>query len=118
MELEEPLTRPVPFSGQNQQQDKPQADAAKSEKPDLAVAEPQDLLEHAAPSGRREKWKQSFEHQHQGQRCPERIAVHELYFLAAAGAAAPAEDPRIALKNSDDEGSSTITSLFLLKLAL
>jgi len=32
-----------------------------------------------------------------------------------AGAAAP---PRIALKNSDDEGSSTSTSLFLLKLAL
>lgn len=31
--------------------------------------------------------------------------------------AAPAPDPRIALKKSD-EGSSTITSLFLLKLAL
>ncbi len=36
------------------------------------------------------------------------------YFLPAAGAA---PEPRMALKKSDD-GSSTITSLFLLKLAL
>ena len=38
----------------------------------------------------------------------------ERYFL---GGAAPAPEPRMALKKSD-EGSSTITSLFLLKLAL
>ena len=37
------------------------------------------------------------------------------YFLA--GAALPEPGPRIALKKSD-EGSRTITSLFLLKLAL
>ncbi len=37
------------------------------------------------------------------------------YFLAGAAAGAlPLKD----LKNSDDEGSSTITSLFLLKLVL
>ena len=36
------------------------------------------------------------------------------YFLAGA---VPAPEPRMALKKSDD-GSSTITSLFLLKLAL
>ena len=38
------------------------------------------------------------------------------YFLPAGGRAAVAE-PRIALKKSDD-GSSTITSFFLLKLVL
>jgi len=38
------------------------------------------------------------------------------YFLPAAGAV-PKPEPRMALKKSD-EGSSTITSLFLLKLAL
>ena len=39
-----------------------------------------------------------------------------VYFLRA-GVLAPSPEPRMALKNSDD-GSSTITSLFLLKLAL
>ena len=40
------------------------------------------------------------------------------YFLAGAGAALlPLLDPRMALKKSE-EGSTTITSLFLLKLAL
>ena len=38
------------------------------------------------------------------------------YFFA--GAAAPPELPRNALKNSEPDGSTTITSLFLLKLAL
>lgn len=38
------------------------------------------------------------------------------YFLRA-GALAPSPEPRMALKKSE-EGSSTITSLFLLKLAL
>ena len=37
-----------------------------------------------------------------------------LYFFAAADAA----EPRKTLKNSEDDGSSTITSLFLEKLAL
>ena len=40
----------------------------------------------------------------------------ENHFLPAAAAAEP--PPRMALKNSDELGSSTITSLFLLKLAL
>ena len=44
------------------------------------------------------------------------------YFFELAGAALPAPlelpEPRMALKKSDDDGSSTKTSLFLLKLAL
>lgn len=39
------------------------------------------------------------------------------YFRGAAGIAAEFP-PRNVLKNSDDEGSRTITSLFLLKLDL
>ncbi len=42
------------------------------------------------------------------------LSTGRAYFFAGA---APAPDPRMALKKSD-EGSSTITSLFLLKLAL
>jgi len=40
------------------------------------------------------------------------------YLRGAAGCAEEAVPPRKALKNSDDEGSTTITSLFLLKLDL
>ncbi|MOA09134.1 hypothetical protein D3C78_1289430 [compost metagenome] len=39
-------------------------------------------------------------------------------FLDSAPGAYLAPPLRMALKNSDDDGSSTITSLFLLKLAL
>lgn len=42
-------------------------------------------------------------------------AVQNYFF---AGLSAPAPLPRKALKKSDDDGSTTMTSLFLLKLAL
>lgn len=42
-------------------------------------------------------------------------AMRSPAYLAAA---APLPAPRMALKNSVDDGSSTSTSLFLLKLAL
>ena len=72
------------------------------------------LLEHSPPGGRRQKREQTFNDQHQGQRQPECVAV-QVYFFAGAGGSAL---PRMALKNSDDEGSTTIRSPFLLKLAL
>ena len=39
-------------------------------------------------------------------------------YLRAGAGAAPLPPPRKALKNSDDAGSTTITSLFFAKLAL
>lgn len=45
----------------------------------------------------------------------QRSALSTVYFFAAA---AGAPWPRNTLKNSDEDGSSTITSLFLAKLAL
>ena len=69
-------------------------------------------LEHAPPAGWRQKWKQALDDQHQGQRQPECVAV-QTYFFAGVGTVLP----RMALKNSD-EGSSTIKSPFLAKLAL
>lgn len=88
-------------------------DAAQPEKTDLAVAQAENLLEHAAPAARRDKGKQALQDKQAGQREPERAAVQETYFFGAA----PAPEPRMALKKSD-EGSTTITSLFLAKLAL
>ena len=44
------------------------------------------------------------------------VSLLKIYFLTAAPAADPL--PRMALKNSEELGSSTKTSLFLLKLAL
>ena len=46
----------------------------------------------------------------------QKVSPSKIYFLA--GAAAGATLPRKTLKNSEDEGSSTMTSPFLLKLAL
>ena len=45
------------------------------------------------------------------------VSPSKCYFLGAGGGA-PRLPPRKALKNSDDDGSSTIRSLFLLKLVL
>ncbi len=45
------------------------------------------------------------------------VSLSKLYFFAAVAAALPLM-PRNTLKNSDDDGSTTITSPFLLKLAL
>ena len=79
----------------------------------------QNLGKHAPPAGRRQKGEKPFDHQHQGERKPKGVAFHSAqsaYFLPAAGADGP--PPRMVLKKSDDAGSRTITSLFLLKLAL
>ena len=46
------------------------------------------------------------------------VSLSNRYFLTGLVAGAGAALPRMALKNSDEEGSSTMTSLFLLKLAL
>ena len=43
------------------------------------------------------------------------VSLSKLYFFAGVAGAAL---PRNTLKNSDEEGSTTITSPFLLKLAL
>ena len=45
------------------------------------------------------------------------VSLSKTYFFGAEGAAVRLP-PRRALKNSEDVGSSTITSLFLLKLVL
>ncbi len=45
------------------------------------------------------------------------VSLSKIYFFAA-GAAAPGPPLRNTLKNSDDEGSSTITSLLLANDAL
>ena len=45
------------------------------------------------------------------------VSKADYFFTGAADAAELLPDPRMALKKSD-EGSTTITSLFLLKLAL
>ena len=85
----------------------------------------QKLGEHAPPATRREERQQAFDHQYEGQCSPEGRTVHAArwryeawlfdYFLAGAGTAPL---PRNILKKSEEAGSSTITSLFLLKLAL
>lgn len=95
--------------------DQPGRHAAQTKKTYLAVAHAKNLFKHAAPTGWREKWKHAFDDQHARQSEPKRAAVQRaVYFLADA---APVPELRMALKKSDD-GSSTITSLFLLKLAL
>ena len=103
-------------SGQHSQQHNADHNAAKPKETNLAVAQGEDLLKHAAPAAGRDKRQETFDHQHQSQCLPKGVAVHRGYFLAGA-APLPEPGPRMALKNSDD-GSSTITSLFLLKLAL
>ena len=45
------------------------------------------------------------------------VSLSKTYFFGTGGGA-PRLPPRMALKNSDVDGSSTITSLFLLKLDL
>jgi hypothetical protein len=98
-------------SNQPQQQEA-QADAAQPEKADLPITKLQDLRKQVAPTLRRDEGVQTLEHQHQSQRGPQEIAV-QVYFLAAGAVC-----PRKVLKKSEPEGSTTITSLFLAKLAL
>ena len=95
-------------------QQQAQADAAQAEKANLPIAQLQNLREELAPSGRRDEGVQALEHQHQGQGSPEKITVHAQAYFFGVGAT----EPRKVLKNSEPEGSTTITSLFLAKLAL
>ena len=48
----------------------------------------------------------------------QRVSLLKIYFFAAAGAPGAATLPRNTLKNSDDAGSTTMTSFFLPMLAL
>ena len=99
--------------GQAQQQ------TAQAKKPQLPVTELQDLQKGLAPGGGRQKRHGTFYHQQQRDGQPEGAAVQanvHFYFLTLAGAAGA--DPRIVLKKSELAGSSTMTSLFLEKVAL
>jgi len=100
----------------NQQQTQQQTDQAKESQ--LTVSEAQYLGKRLPPGGRRHKRHEAFHQQHQPDSQPERGAVQadlHGYFLALAGAGTP---PRMVLKKSELLGSSTITSLFLEKVAL
>ena len=48
----------------------------------------------------------------------QKVSLSKAYFFAAAGALGAGMLPRNTLKNSDEAGSTTITSLFLPILAL
>lgn len=101
------------------EQKQTQQHAAKSKKPNLPIAQLDDLGKCAFPATGGQKGHQALNDQHQSQRSPQSIASQKLlksHFLPAVLALEP--PPRMALKNSDELGSSTITSLFLLKLAL
>ena len=81
---------------------------------DLPIIELHQLGEQPAPSGRCDQGEQTLNDQHQRQGQPKRVSSQG-YFLGLATAEPPL---RNTLKNSLDEGSSTITSLLLAKLAL
>lgn len=48
----------------------------------------------------------------------QRVSLFKVYFFTDAGAPGAATLPRNTLKNSDDAGSTTMTSFFLPMLAL
>ncbi len=85
---------------------------------DLTVLKPQQLLEQAAPACGRHHRHQAFEDKHQAN--GQQPDIHRKKWTTVRqlrpGPAEPV--PRIALKKSELAGSSTITSLFLAKLAL
>lgn len=90
--------------------------AAKAEKANLAVIQGKNLLEQLPPPEWRKNGHQTLEHKHQCKSQPKAMAVHgRAYRLRGAGGVVAVPEPRMALKNSD-EGSSTMTSDFLLKL--
>ena len=102
----------------------PDADAHHAEEPDLAIAQLLDLGEYLPPFGRGRERHQAFNDERQTQpqakHLPEtqrnqganRRQSGDYFFAGAAGAALPLK----ALKNSEEDGSTTITSPFLLKL--
>ena len=65
--------------------------AAQAEEADLAVAQLQDLREHAAPAAGREKGIQALDHQDEGQGLPEAAAVHGLFLGRGRCPTLPAE---------------------------
>jgi hypothetical protein len=90
--------------------------AAEAEESQLPVLQRQQALERAAPAAGGNEREQALEHQYEGQSGPEDVRVQDYFFAGAT--AAPEPLPRNALKNSEPAGSITITSPFLLKLAL
>jgi hypothetical protein len=68
-------------SGQQRQQNQSGHNAAKAKKADLAVSQLEQLFKHPAPRGRRDQRQQPFNHQQQGQRLPETVAVHRGLFF-------------------------------------
>ena len=94
-----------------------QNNTAQAKKLDLPVIHFQNLLKHPSSARGGQKRHQPFENKDNGNRHPEGVAVHGASYFLTGGGVAPEPEPRMVLKKSDD-GSSTITSLFLLKLAL
>ena len=112
---------------QQRQRSQAKGDAAEPKKSYLTVAHREDLLKSRPPPFGRHERQKTFDDKHDSHCLPEAFAAHGTLTLnssyrrgGVAGAvlpAAPPPEPRMALKKSDD-GSSTITSDFLLKLAL
>ena len=104
-----------PKKGQTQQ------DAAKSEEAQLAVAQLHELPETAPPPAWRDERQDALDHQDQRQRAPEDFGAHggSPAQDQRRGGALPAGVPELCMaRKKSDDGSSTITSLFLLKLCL
>ena len=97
----------------------PRQHGAQTDEADLAVAQPQRAFEHLAPGRGAEKGQQAFEHRISA-KAPITQSImaggEGLQRLGAATGAAAEPPPRMALKKSL-EGSITITSLLLRKLA-
>ena len=110
-------------SSPNQHQ-KAGEDAAQRKEANLPITHLRDLQERPAPQRRCNEGHKPLKHQHQGAGKPKAVApIHDRqraadYLRGAAGAVAALPPLRMALKNSEEDGSTTITSLFLLKLAL
>ena len=103
------------FSGcQQPNSQEAEQDATDGEATDLPVIELHQLGEEPAPSARCDQGEQTLYDQHQRQGEPERF-FSQGYFLGLATAEPPL---RNTLKNSLDEGSSTITSLLFANEAL
>ncbi len=101
----------------------PQRDAAQPEEAQLAVTQLHELAEAAPPAARRHEGQDAFDHQHERERAPEGLSAHANTGLCGFGryrrAPAAAAPPELCMaRKKSDEGSSTITSLFLLKLCL
>ena len=110
------------------EQKQPDQNTSQSIKANLPIMQFQYLFKHAPPASGRQKRQQTFNNQYQCECSPNIVHTIGLwvgqimgrqgaFYLRAAGAGATEPPPRIALKKSED-GSSTITSLFLENVAL